>query len=141
MVPWQTIGNAGSWKEADQLSLFYPGQPAGQSEPVPSIRLKAYCRGQQDAEYLTLLAQLRGEDRWMLGESVRRELKLAAEHRGTGFAGSEDAGVVHYAALLPQDVWALRTRVARAISELHPTPKRRLIDFRTPRRQLRTGLQ
>lgn len=141
VVPWQTIGNAGSWKEADQLSLFYPGQPAGQSEPVPSIRLKAYCRGQQDAEYLTLLAQLRGEDRWMLGESVRRELKLAAEHRDTGFAGGEDAGVVHYAALLPQDVWALRIRVARAISDLHPTPKRRLIDFRTPRRQLRTGIQ
>ncbi len=134
VVPWQTIGRDASWSEADQLSLFYPGEPAGQRGPVPSVRLKAYCRGQQDVEYLTLLARLRGEPRWMLGESVRRELKLAAEYRGTGFADSEDAGVVHYRDLLPQDLWALRIRVARAISERHPAPERRVVVFRTPRR-------
>ncbi len=134
VIPWQTIGNEGSWKRADRLSLFYPGHVVGQDEPVPSIRLKAFRRGQQDAEYLTLLAQASGEPRWSVGRAVRQALGLAAEHRGTDAGAEEDAGAMHYADLVPQDVWTLRIRVARAISELRPEPKRQLIDLRTPRR-------
>ncbi|HEX2971504.1 MAG TPA: hypothetical protein VHP11_04190, partial [Tepidisphaeraceae bacterium] len=48
VLPWQTVGNDQSWKDADPLSLFYPGKAHG--EPFPSIRLKAYRRGQQDVE-------------------------------------------------------------------------------------------
>jgi hypothetical protein len=65
---------------------------------------------------------------------VRRELALAAERRGTGVTDAEDAGVMHYAGLLPQDAWALRVRVAAAISKHSPEPRRRLVDLRTPRR-------
>jgi len=137
VVPWQTIGSENSWNEADPLSLFYPGHVVGRDEPVPSIRLKAYRRGQQDAEYLTLLAQALGEPRWALGRSVRRELDLAAEHRGSGSTDEEDAGSMHYANLLPQDVWALRIRVARAISDLHPEPKRRLVELGRAKAEIR----
>jgi hypothetical protein len=126
VVPWQTIGGEGSWKKADQLSLFYPGSAVGQDAPVPSIRLKAYRRGEQDAEYLALFAQATGEPRWALGQAVRRELNLAAEQRGTDPTAEEDAGIVQYAHLLPQDVWALRIRLARAISELHSERKRQI---------------
>ena len=136
VIPWQTVGNEGSWERADRLSLFYPGQAVGQDEPVPSIRLKAFRRGQQDAEYLTLLAQLLGEPRASLGRAVRRELGLAAEHRGTDSGAEEDAGVLHYADLSPEDVWALRIRVGLAISLLRPEPKRQLVDLRTPRREV-----
>jgi hypothetical protein len=117
VVPWQTVGNDESWKRADPLALFYPGGPAGQDRPVPSIRLKAYRRGQQDVEYLSRLTQLFGEPAWAIGEAVRRELGLEAKGRGTGWAAGEDAGIVEYARLLPENVWALRVRIGRAISD------------------------
>jgi hypothetical protein len=133
VLPWQTVGNGDSWKRADPLALFYPGRGGSEREPVPSIRLKAYRRGQQDVEYLTLLGQVKGEPRWALGQRAREALRLAGVRKGTGFAG-EDAGVVHFGRLKPQDVWALRVRIGEVLSEAAPTPKRRLIDLRTPER-------
>ena len=29
VLPWQTVGNAESWEQADELSLFYPAPRAG----------------------------------------------------------------------------------------------------------------
>ncbi len=86
-------------------------------------------------EYLTLLAQVKGEPRWAVGERVREALHLSGERKGTvGFTGGEDAGVIAFARLKPQDVWALRVRVGEALSEAAPPAKRRLIDLRTPPR-------
>ncbi len=133
VLPWQTIGEAGSWAKADALSLFYPPRP-GDDGPIPSVRLKAFRRGQQDVEYLTLYAIATGEPRWAVGERVREALGLAAERKGTG-SGGEDAGVMHYGKLRPGDLWALRTRVGRALSELKPAPKAKLVDLRTPPRE------
>jgi hypothetical protein len=133
VLPWQTVGNDSSWRQADSLSLFYPGRNAREREPIPSIRLKAYRRGQQDVEYLTLLSQVKNEPRWALGQRVREALHLAGERRGTGFAG-EDAGVIHFAQLKPQDVWELRVRVGQVLSNAAPAPKRRLLELRTPPR-------
>ena len=95
VLPWQTVGNADSWKKADELSLFYPG-------PIPSIRLKAYRRGQQDVEYLTLLSQVLKEPRWAVGQKVRETLHLGEG----GHAVSTSFG--H---LLPQEVWKLRFQI------------------------------
>jgi hypothetical protein len=147
ILPWQTVGNSESWERADELALFYPGRaPArgrGQggshgsavgSAPIPSIRLKAYRRGQQDVEYLTLWAHLRNEPRWAVGRQVRAALGLAGTRQGTGFAGGEDAGRIDYARLRPRDLWALRVRIGAALSEAHPVPAGRLVDFQTPRR-------
>jgi hypothetical protein len=135
VLPWQTVGRSDSWRQADTLSLFYPRREAGEKGPIPSIRLKAYCRGQQDVEYLTLLAQVKGELRWALGQQVREALRLSGERKGTGFVG-EDAGVIHFAQLKPQDVWALRVRVGQALSDAAPVPKRQLIDLHPPKRNL-----
>jgi GDSL-like Lipase/Acylhydrolase family len=134
VLPWQTVGTSASWTKADTLSLFYPGRGGQGAGPVPSIRLKAYRRGQQDVEYLTLLSLVTGQPRWAIGERAREALHLAAERRGTGLVGGEDAGVVHYRSLLPQDLWAFRLRVAQALSEAHPAPRRQLVDLRTPPR-------
>jgi lysophospholipase L1-like esterase len=131
--PWQTVGTGNSWQNADELSLFYPAR-AADAGPIPSVRLKAYRRGQQDVEYLTLLSQLKQEPRWALGERVRQDLGLAGSKRGTGFTGGEDAGVIDFARLKPQDLWALRVRLGKVLSDAKPEPKRRLIEFRTPRR-------
>ena len=48
--------------------LFYPGQAIGLKGPVPSIRLKAYLRGQQDVEYLVLLAKREKQSQLILGQ-------------------------------------------------------------------------
>jgi Domain of unknown function (DUF4091) len=129
VLPWQTIGRGESWTTADPLALFYPSRTGG--EPSPSIRLKAYRRGQQDVEYLTLLGQFQGEPRWALGQRVRDELQLLGKRQTTG---GEDAGKIGYAKLRPQDEWALRMRVGEAISARHPASKRQLVELRTPRR-------
>jgi len=133
VLPWQTIGRPNSWRQADPLSLFYPAQKRG-DDPVPSVRLKAYRRGQQDVEYLTLWRLLRNEPQWAVGQSVRETLRLAGERTGTGLGGGEDAGRFEYRRLLPQDVWALRVHVGQALSDAKPEPKRKLVDLRTPPR-------
>jgi hypothetical protein len=118
VLPWQTIGRGESWREADRLSLFYPGESVGLTGPVPSVRLKAYRRGQQDAEYCTLWSLLCGASREQAGMFVRRRLALAAKVGGTGFTGGEDAGTVSYDQLTPQAVWRFRTQVGHAIDAI-----------------------
>lgn len=129
VLPWQVIGNADSWKHGEDTCLFYPGESAGLKGPVPSIRLKAYLRGQQDAEYLTLLAHLEKESQLQLGRSIREALNLNATRKATGFTGGEDAGVIDFDALRPQDVWKLRVRIGEILSAAHPPPERKLIDL------------
>jgi len=134
VLPWQVLGRDDSWKKADAEALFYPGKPAGEAGPVPSVRLKAFRRGQQDVEYLTLLAQQLKQPRWAIGQRVREALRLAGVRQGSGFVGGEDAGTVAFGRLLPQDVWAVRVQVGQALSEAGPKPQRKLIDLRTPPR-------
>jgi hypothetical protein len=133
VLPWQTIGTAESWRKADSLALFYPALGRDAGKPAPSIRLKAYRRGQQDVEYLTLLALARGEPRWAVGQRAREALHLVAERHGTGVTAGEDAGVIQFAALKPQDAWSLRVQIGRVLSELHPAPQRRLVGDRIRR--------
>jgi hypothetical protein len=133
ILPWQTVGTDQSWTKPDELSLFYPARDGPGSEPIPSIRLKAYRRGQQDVEYLTWLGRVTKEPRWAIAQRVREALKLSAERQSVG---GDDAGRVNYARLKPQDLWALRVRVAKAISDAHPAPESRLVEFRPPRRDL-----
>ncbi|OWK36073.1 glycoside hydrolase domain-containing protein [Fimbriiglobus ruber] len=120
--PWQTIGTLESWKKADELSLFYPGRPVGLRGPVPSVRLKAYLRGQQDVEYLALLEASSGASRRAIGEAVRAALKLNPVWQRTDRAATEDAGVIQFGDLKPQDLWALRTRVAAELGRLKVKP-------------------
>jgi hypothetical protein len=69
-----------------------------------------------------------------VGRQVRAALNLAGTRHGTGIAAAEDAGRIDYARLRPQDLWALRVRLGEALSRAHPAPARRLVEFRTPRR-------
>jgi hypothetical protein len=141
VIPWQTIGTDESWDRADELALFYPGRrPSSRASanalapPVPSIRLKAYRRGQQDVEYLELWSRLRDEPHWAVGQQVRTALKMSGTRQSTGITGAEDAGRIDYGRLRPQDLWSLRTAIGEALSQAHPAAKRKLVDFRTPRR-------
>jgi hypothetical protein len=133
VVPWLTIGTDDAWTAAETTCLFYPPR-GGESDPTPSVRLKSYLRGEQDVEYLTLLAEVLKEPRWAIGDAARKALKLRGERRGTGFTGGEDAGIVTYDSLRPQDLWALRMQIGETLSQAKPAPRTRLVDFRTPPR-------
>jgi hypothetical protein len=145
VLPWQTVGTTESWERADDLALFYPvrARAAGRARvtadasgwaAIPSIRLKAYRRGQQDVEYLTLWSSLHKEPRWAVAAQARAALNLTGRREGTGFTGGEDAGRIDYDQLRPGALWGLRVALGAAISEAHPGPAQKLVDFRTPRR-------
>ncbi len=137
VLPWQTIGNDGSWANADECSLFYPGARVGSPEPIPSVRLKAYRRGQQDVEYLTLLTQHLKAPRWAVGQAVQEKLRLVgAAQKGPDVGGIEDAGRVTFRDLSPVVLWELRTQVGSILSKARPEPKRRLVDLRPPTRDV-----
>ena len=78
VVPWQTVGNDKSWNEADPLSLFYPAT-IDSGGPLPSIRLKAFRRGQQDVEYLTMLGAQKAHAFDPVREAARRILRLSGQ--------------------------------------------------------------
>lgn len=133
ILPWQTLGTANSWNVADELSLFYPPR-AGSGPPVASLRLKAFRRGQQDVEYLTLWAQSAGQPRWAVAEQLRRKLSLRGRTDDSGSVGGEDAGRLDFQRIRSGDLHALRTQIGAALSALAPPPRRRLVEWPAPRR-------
>ena len=137
VLPWLTIGKKDAWETGEATCLFYPLRQ-GDDEPVPSVRLKSYRRGQQDVEYLTLLGQTLKQPRIAIGNIVRNDLKLAPLRQGTGFTGGEDAGIITYKQLLPQDAWAMRLRVGQALDQAKPPAQKRLVEWKTPPRDERT---
>jgi hypothetical protein len=76
LLPWNAVRGAGAWDRAEQLTVFYPGSKLGVNEPFASLRLKAYRRGQQDVEYLVLLAEKEGWDREGLSKVITDALDL-----------------------------------------------------------------
>ncbi|MFN7731569.1 MAG: hypothetical protein ACK5OB_06680 [Pirellula sp.] len=84
VLPWQTIGTKDSWSKADELSLFYPHPTDGRQPPIPSIRLKAYCYGQQDVEILAMLAKQSRCDRYAFGEHLQKSLQFKAKGKTEG---------------------------------------------------------
>lgn len=131
ILPWQTIGTDDSWKKGDALSLFYPGQPAGIDGPVPSIRLKAYRRGQQLVEYLVMLEQSKRYTHWQLNQLLLKHLSMAGQLKKTS---EEDAGTVNYPAVTSDLVWQLRQQLGMELDKLHPPARRQWVDLSTPAR-------
>ena len=114
VVPWQTIGREDSWREGRPACPLL-SRSRWPRAPLPSIRLKAYERGQQDTEYLALLTKALSAPRWAVGEAVRKRLALQADERGTSFTAGEDAGSLAYERLRPQDLWSLRVQIGKVL--------------------------
>lgn len=114
VVPWQTLGKPRSWTGADQNALIYPGGTIGIPGPMPSVRLKAFRRGQQDVEYLSLLTALDKTAQQKIGEIVIRQLNLAEEFLQEQ---ESDAGNVEFKGLAPVNLWRLRTSVGLYLSQ------------------------
>lgn len=127
VVPWQTIGKADAWTKADDLALFYPTAHG----PVPSLRLKSFCAGQQLVEYLTLFTALSGESRASIGAAVLAEPGLRASLDKRSDA---DAGTAIFAAETHASLTSLRQRLGAWLDARAPQPRDRWHD---PRPQTR----
>ena len=111
------------------------GQAAGADSVDPPQGLSPRPAGRRVSDALVAVARTSRGGR--SAEQVRAALKLAGTREATGFAGGEDAGRIDYGRLRPQHFWALRVAIGEAISQAHPSAKSKLVDFRTPRRDLK----
>ncbi|MFQ6047745.1 MAG: hypothetical protein ACE5K7_00090, partial [Phycisphaerae bacterium] len=115
LLPWNAVrGGLRAWDQAERLTVFYVGKRFGKNEPFPSLRLKAYRRGQQDVEYLIMLAGKHGWDRDAVTQAVSRALKLPST---VEVSFPEDAGAIRFQRLDDGELEQVRLRVARALLE------------------------
>ena len=114
LLPWLATRTQGAWEKAQPLTVFYSGGKFGQTEPFASLRLKAYRRGQQDMEYLNLLARSRGWSRELLSRAVREGLDLSGEVEERF---EEDAGTMRFQKIRDADLDDIRRRVATALKD------------------------
>ncbi|NSW57969.1 MAG: hypothetical protein HPY44_18345 [Armatimonadetes bacterium] len=113
ILPWNTIGGEGALINPTATALLIPGSRFGIRGPLVSLRLLALCRGQQDVEYLNLLAEKRRASRDEMRRLVGEHLTLQGEHRQ---AWADDAGTMDFGALRWEDFDGLRRTVAAELS-------------------------
>ena len=102
--------------------------------PIPSVRLKAYRRGQQDVEYLTLWTLLHNQPRLGDRPTGARGPESGRKTPGDRIHRRRRRRTIDYGRLRPRDVWALRVAIGEELSKAHPAPKSKLVEFRTPQR-------
>jgi hypothetical protein len=113
IVPWNTVRGMEAWDRAEPLTVFYVGKKFGLNQPFGCLRLKAFRRGEQDVEYLTLLARKKGWDREAVARAVAAALDLSET---TLRRFEEDAGAVRFDHVADAQLDQLRLRVAQALA-------------------------
>ncbi len=113
IVPWNTIRGMEAWNRAEPLTVFYVGKKFGLNEPFGCLRLKAFRRGEQDVEYLTLLARKKGWDRDAVEHAVAGAMDLSEQVRSQY---EEDAGAIRFDRIDDAQIDRLRLRVAAALT-------------------------
>jgi hypothetical protein len=112
IVPWNTVRGMEAWDRAEPLTVFYVGKKFGRNEPFDCLRLKAFRRGEQDVEYMTLLARKKGWDREAVAHAVAGALDLSEETRRQY---EDDAGAIRFDKIADAQLDQLRRRVAAAV--------------------------
>jgi len=114
IVPWNTVRGMEAWDRAEPLTVFYVGKKFGLNEPFDCLRLKAFRRGAQDVEYMTLLAHKRGWDRDAVAHAVAAPQDLSGESRRQD---EDDAGTIRFDHISDPQLDQLRLRVANALTK------------------------
>ena len=114
ILPWNSIGRMKAFEEPTPTALIYPGKRLGIPKPLASFRLKALRRGQQDVEYLNLLALKTGWDRDQIAHAVMNLIGLKGEEREEY---AEDAGRLVFESLSPENFEKLRCSIAQLLTE------------------------
>jgi len=103
-----------AWDRAEPLTVFYVGKKFGRDEPFGCLRLKAFRRGEQDVEYMTLLASKKGWGRDAVARAVAGALDLTEQ---TQRQYEEDAGAIRFDGIADAQIDRLRRRLAAALVE------------------------
>jgi hypothetical protein len=127
VLPWQTIAKDDAWNTGESTGLFYRRD----GRVFPSVRLKAFRRGQQDVEYLTLLGATYEQPAFAVADGVRRVVNVNAPPRGPA---PWRPLARRYGWADPGSLWALRQRVGRMISARRPPYRRCVRPMPTPPR-------
>jgi hypothetical protein len=114
IVPWNTVRGMEAWDRAEPLTVFYVGKKFGLNEPFDCLRLKAFRRGEQDVEYMTLLARKKGWEREAVAHAIAGALDLSEETRR---AYEDDAGSIHFDNVSDAQIDQLRLRLAAALMQ------------------------
>ena len=126
VLPWQTIATPGAWNKGEDTGVLYPGPG---NKVSPSLRLKAFRQGQQDVEYLTLLAKTYGVPPSAVAEGMEQVVSLAGK---VIKRSEEDAGIIVFQKADPQALWTLRTSVGKMLDEKKPAYERCIFPLTTP---------
>lgn len=113
IVPWNSVQGMEAWDRAEPLTVFYVGKKFGLDKPFGCLRLKAFRRGEQDAEYLNLLARKNRWDREAVEHAVAGALDLSTNVRRQN---EEDAGALSFEHIDDADLDQLRLRIAAALA-------------------------
>ena len=115
LLPWNTIGSPANHRRASTTAILVPPPPGGpKGQVVCSVRLKALRRGQQDVEYLALLARKRGYDRRQLGAMLKGLLELKGQ---TQERFLDEAGETIFHNLSSEQFARVRAAVAAMLAE------------------------
>ncbi len=117
IVPWQTIVGAGALTKGDDLGIFILDGAGADVAVRHTLRLNAYCRAQQDVEYLCLLRDRLGMTPGQIARFIDHHLDLSVAHERTS---EEDAGRARYAHASPDGFRRLRAATADLIESSVP---------------------
>lgn len=126
VLPWQTIGTNDSWKTGEQTALFYPSR----NGPMPSVRLKAFTRGQQDVEYLMLFRDHFKTPQYAIAGWLNKSMDIG----GRVVKSSDgDAGTPMFDKGDALELWRLRYRIGKILSEKAPQYRRSIVNLEGPK--------
>ncbi len=125
VLPWQTIGSAENLRKGSKTGLFIPQGGTVRA----SVRVKAFRRGQQDVELLTMLACVYKQPRVAVAGGLTRRVDLRGKVHKTSEA---DAGTVRFDAADPVALWRVRTGAGAMLSAKAPPYRRRIHPMPTP---------
>jgi hypothetical protein len=126
VLPWQTIGSKNCWKHAEQTALFYP-HPSG---PIPSVRLKAFTRGQQDVEYLELFCKYFNVPKFAAAGWLKKMIDLGGEVHKSRIG---DAGTAKFDEINPIHLWQMNCALGEILSRKGPKYQRSIASLTQPR--------
>jgi lysophospholipase L1-like esterase len=121
LLPWESTGSEASWESAEAAndgSVFYPAFAKWDYNGCyGSLKMKGFRDGQQDAEYLILLAKKLGATRAEIRDLIKPYLVL--QGKVTAAAGNElapDAGSISYRGLTPDAMERLRKAIGLTLA-------------------------
>jgi hypothetical protein len=113
-LAYWTSFHGNDWDKADSLAIVLQANHGYKSLAVPTDRLSAQRRVQQDIELLNLLAEKKGWSRRRAARALAAAVNLASE---TVARGADDPGKTNFAAVRVDDLARIRLALLEMLSE------------------------